>query len=174
MATQRRPLARSTVHLLLDTTMFGGFLLVTAPRLTGLAIHEWLSLALGATLITHLLLHWNWIVGVARRMFGSLGWGPRLSYLLNLLIFMTFTVVIFTGLLISEQALPLLGIMLAVDRGWTELHHTASNLSVILIGLHVGLHWRWIVSATRRLFGRREPQAVLTPRTVTTPTEVSQ
>lgn len=171
MTTPRRPLARSTINLLLDMVLFVGFLAATAPRLTGLAIHEWLSLALGATLLTHLLLHWNWIVGVARRMFGKVGWNARLNYGLNLLLFIAFTVVIFTGLMMSEEALPLLGITLARDHQWSELHHTASNLSVFLIGLHLALHWRWIVSATRRLISRRTsaPRLQPAPQTEATP-----
>lgn len=157
MTTPRRPMARSTINLLLDTVLFVGFLAATAPRLTGLAMHEWLSLALGATLLTHLLLHWNWIVGVARRMFSNVGWRTRLNYGLNLLLFIAFTLVIFTGVMISEVALPLFGITLAHDPQWAALHHTASNLSVFLIGLHLALHWHWIVSATRRLLSRRTP-----------------
>lgn len=164
MATRRAPMRRTTLNLLFDGLIFLAFLLATAPQLTGLAIHEWLSLAFGAAIISHLLLHWSWIVQVTRRFFGKLSWSARLNYLLNSLLFIAFTLIIVTGLLISEVALPFLGLSLTRDRLWLNIHHTASDAAVLLIGLHVALHWRWIVSTTRRLFSHRaQPAAGLTP-----------
>lgn len=154
MASQTRPVSRTIVNLLLDLAVFVAFLAATAPRLTGLAIHEWLSLAVAAAIVAHLLLHWSWIAGATRRLFGKLRWGARVNYLLNALLFVAFTVVTFTGVMISEVALPLLGVELATDGLWMRLHRLASDAAVVLIGLHVALHWRWIVSTTRRLLGR--------------------
>jgi cytochrome b561 len=158
MATVHRPMSRNTVNLLLDTAVFVGFLAATAPRLTGVAIHEWLGLAVGAAVITHLLFHWSWIVGVTRRFFGKVNWGSRLSYLLNALLFVAFTAIIFTGVMISEVAMPLFGVQFERDGLWTMLHRFASDASVFLIGLHVALHWRWIVSVARRLLSRVAPR----------------
>jgi cytochrome b561 len=154
MVTNRRPVARTTVNLLLDTTVFVAFLAVTAPKLTGLAIHEWLGLAFGGALITHILLHWSWVVGVTKRFFGKVSWGSRVNYLLNILLFVAFTALIFTGVMISEVAIPLLGVSFEGSGQWKMIHKLASDASVILIGLHVALHWRWIVNTTRRLLSR--------------------
>lgn len=176
MTPRQKPMARTTVNLLVDTTAFIAFLCVTAPALTGLAIHEWLGLAVGATIITHLLLHWSWIVGVTRRLFGNVSWGARVNYLLNTLLFVAFTAVIFTGVMISEVAMPLLGLSFASDGLWKMVHKLASDATVVLIGLHVALHWRWIVNVTRRLLSRPvtrrspRPSDLVTP----TPTEVSR
>jgi hypothetical protein len=156
MQTRKAPGGRTTVNLLLDSAIFVAFLIATSPRLSGLAIHEWLSLALGAAIVTHLLLHWSWIVQVTRRFFGKVTWSARVNYILNTLLFISFTVIIVTGLLISEVALPLLGISLEGDRLWQTIHRLASDATVILAGLHVALHWRWIVNATKRLFTRRQ------------------
>lgn len=155
MAAQAKPRNRNLTNLLLDSVSFVAFLLATAPHFTGMAIHEWLSLALGAALVTHLLLHWSWIVAVTTRFFGAATWNARLNYLLNALLFVAFTVALFTGLMISEVALPLFGVQLSHDGLWEQLHRLASDACVILIGLHVALHWRWIVNTTRRLFARR-------------------
>jgi hypothetical protein len=56
--------------------------------------------------------------------------------------------------MISRVALPLFGLQSGHDRLWEQLHHLGSDACVILIGLHLGLHWNWIVHTTRRLFTR--------------------
>jgi hypothetical protein len=80
MAAQIKPRNRNTLNLLLDSASILTFLAVTSPHFTGMAIHEWLGVALGAALITHLLLHWSWLVAVTRRFFGTATWNARLNY----------------------------------------------------------------------------------------------
>lgn len=154
MQTRHAPANRNVVNLLVDVVIFVAFLVVTAPRLSGLAIHEWLGIAFAAAIVTHLLLHWSWIVQVTRRFFGKATWSARLNYVLNGLLFVAMTVVIVTGLLISEEALPLMGISFAHDGLWLRLHRLGSDLTILITGLHVALHWRWIVNTTRRLVAR--------------------
>jgi len=160
---------RTTINLALDSAIFGAFLAATAPRLTGIAIHEWLGIAFGVAIMTHLLLHWQWIIEVARRFFGKVTWTARVNYVLNTLLFIVMTIIIATGLMISEAALPLLGFQLPHDHIWSQIHRLASDAAVLLIGFHVALHWRWIVNSTRRLLriSTRRPASITQPVTVT-------
>lgn len=155
---------RNMLNLALDSVIFLAFLVAMAPRFSGIAIHEWLSIAFGAAIITHLLLHWQWIAQVTRRLFGKLQWSARINYILNALLFIDMTVVIFTGLMISEAALPLFGIELSPGFAWRRLHDTSANLSLLLTGLHLALHWQWIVSMGKRLLGRRPQPAKVAPQ----------
>lgn len=138
------------VNFLVDLVIFIAFLIALDPRGTGLAIHEWLGIAFGASVVAHLLLHWKWIVASTRRFLGRLPRATRLNYLLNTLLFITMTVIIYSGLMISEVALPALGLSLGEGFSWRFLHAQASDLSLILLGLHIALHWKWILTATRR------------------------
>jgi Domain of unknown function (DUF4405) len=150
---------RNTTNLIVDSAIFLVFLIGTAPHFTGLAIHEWLGLAFGAAIIVHLLLHWRWIVAITRRIVSALPATTRLNYVLNSLLFIAVTVLTFTGVMISDVALPMVGITMAENRTWTRLHHQASNALLLLVGLHVALHWQWIVQLLRRVTGRRvQPQ----------------
>ena len=80
----------------------------------------------------------------------------------------------FSGLLISKDVMSTLGIQLNVNGGWESLHHLTSDLSVILLGVHTALHWKWIVNAASRyilnpvrgLFGRRTVPQPLVPQPV--------
>ena len=56
------------IKLILDILVFIGFLLSLDPRLTGIAIHEWITIAGTAAIILHLLLNWNWIVGLTKEI----------------------------------------------------------------------------------------------------------
>lgn len=150
---KRKPagMRRSTINLIVDSAVFLAFLVAMAPHFSGMAIHEWLGIAFGAAIVTHLLLHWQWIVEITRRMFSGAQWSARVNYLLNALLFIDITVIVFTGLLISEEALPLLGIQLEPGRSWKMLHTLSADAFVYLTAAHVALHWRWIVSTVRRL-----------------------
>jgi len=157
-------------NLALDLTMFTAFLAVSNPRLTGNTLHEWLGAAFAAAIITHLLLHWNWVVQITRRFFQKLFHQSRLNYVVNALFFIAMTATIFSGLLISKSVLATVGIQLdEASRGWKSIHALGADASLILLGVHVALHWKWIVShlgryvviPVRNLFGRRAAQPLV-------------
>jgi hypothetical protein len=150
MTLEKRKISQTVRDLAVDVTIFAAFLIATAPRLSGEAIHEWLGIALGAAIVTHLLLHWQWIVATTKRIVSKLPWPTRINYLLNVLFFIDMTIIIFTGLMISKTALPALGIQLAAGGAWRTLHSLASDAGVLMLGLHIALHWQWIVSAIGR------------------------
>jgi cytochrome b len=157
---QHLKLSSTVRNLLVDTAIFGGFLLATDPHATGQAIHEWLGIAFGATIIVHLLLHWKWIVNVVRRFFSKLPGQVRINSLLNSVLFIAMTLIIFSGLMISKVVLSTFGLTSSHDAIWRWLHTSATNVALIIVGLHVALHWKWIVSTVKRyvwqpLFGRR-------------------
>ncbi len=134
-------------NLVFDLTIFTVFLVVANPSLTGNSIHEWLAAAFGAALVTHLLFHWKWIVNVTREYFKKFFHRSRLNYIVDLLFFITMTGALFSGLMISKQVLATLGIRLGeVSRGWKSIHSLTADASLVILGLHFALHWKWVVS----------------------------
>ena len=55
-----------------------------------------------------------------------------------------------SGLMISEVAMPALGLHFQIGDGWSKLHDLSANTVLILLGLHTALHWNWIVSTMMR------------------------
>jgi hypothetical protein len=94
------------VNLFLDVAIFAAFLLALDPRLTGIAIHEWLGVAGTAAVVVHLLLHWEWIVGVTRRFLGRTSGAARLNYVVDALFFIDLVVISLSGLMVSQALLP--------------------------------------------------------------------
>jgi cytochrome b len=150
MEPEKKKISLTNVNLLFDIVIFVAFLLSLDPRSTGHAVHEWLGIALIAAIVTHLLLHWKWIVQVTTRFFRRLSMQARLNYILNALFFVDFVIVVFTGLMISETALPALGIQIARDMSLRRLHSQAADLLVLILGLHAAIHWKIIFNAIRR------------------------
>ena len=153
----------------LDVLIFAGALAALQPRLTGMAIHEWLALAAGITLILHVVLHWDWIVGISRTFFKNLLHGSRLNYVVDAALFAAFTLAMTSGLLISRVIVPTLGLQLISSRSWAQLHNLSANLSLFLLALHFALHWSWIKNTFHRLLiapfapRRVQPQAKRSP-----------
>jgi len=147
--------------LLLDISTFVGFLIVMDPRSSGLAVHEWLALALGGAVIAHLLLNWNWIAELTKRIFTKGLNGARANYILNWLLFIDGIMIMLSGIMISEAVIPTLGLTLPINMAWRALHDLSANISLILMGLHITLHWNWIVNMLKRLFKRGEARRAI-------------
>jgi hypothetical protein len=148
---------------LLDVAIFIGFLIAMDPHSTGIAIHEWFTLAALATVLIHLLLNWDWIGQVTGRFFGRVSGRARINYVLNWLLFIDGILIMLSGILISESVVPALGLTLPAGFAWRQLHDMSANIALILLGLHTALHWGWIVNAFKnyiaqpigRLFTKR-------------------
>jgi hypothetical protein len=69
------------INLYLDLALVVGFLITMEEKLTGRTLHEWLGVALGVSLVVHLLLHWDWMVAITRRIFKKRPRSTRLNYI---------------------------------------------------------------------------------------------
>lgn len=138
------------MNLWIDLGMLVAILLALTPRLTGEAVHEWLSIGLAAAVVVHLLRHWQWVAAVIKRFFGHLAGQARLNLLLNAALFVNLVMVTASGLMISHDVLPALGITTQHDGAWSGLHRLSADLIVFIAGLHVALHWKWLINALRR------------------------
>jgi hypothetical protein len=96
---------KTKTNLIVDVAIFAAFLIVSNPHLTGNTIHEWLGVSFAAAIITHLLLHWDWIVKVGREFFKKLIHQSRLNFVVNTLFFIAITGSMFSGLLISKDVM---------------------------------------------------------------------
>ena len=79
----------------------------------------------------------------------------RFIWLVNLLLLVSMTLCVASGILISEVALPELGITLPASSLWRQVHDTTATLTLILVPVHAALRWRWIAGVARRLFAWR-------------------
>jgi hypothetical protein len=137
------------INLVMDSLVFIASLVALEPGVTGVMIHEWLSLALASTLVLHINLHWDWMMMVTAQFLHRLFNSSRLNYVINFAFFAG-VVVMLSGIMISRSVMSVLGIQITASQTWCFLHNCSANLALILVGVHFTLHWKWIVSTFRR------------------------
>jgi hypothetical protein len=145
------------INLVLDSALLLLFLFVHEQKAIGLFLHEWCGLLLLIVVIIHILLHWNWIDGVFRKFFRKMKVETRINQIIVILIYIGITVVMFSGIMISREAIPAIGIHTAKNIFWKWLHFKSVDVTIWLVAAHVGMHWRWILNnikgvLTDRLF----------------------
>lgn len=141
---------RTLTTFAIDVVVFLLFVGAAEPRPTGILWHEWLGIAFGAIAVVHIVRSWDWIVSTLRRILTAQPPSIRFSLGLNILLFVAMTIAVASGVAISREALRSMGLEWLTNRAWRSLHGLSADLSVILVGVHIALHWKWIVSVVRR------------------------
>src|SRR4051794_36600933 len=128
-----------TVRLGWDLLLFIIFVASAVPQVTRVAAHEWLGLAFVPVVLMHLLFNWRWITDVTRRMFRRLPAETRFNHLWDALLFVLLVAVTLSGVLISEVALPLMGVEHRSDVFWRNFHDMSTTLLMIALGVHIAM-----------------------------------
>jgi len=153
MAQTAKKMSSNQRKLYVDIFLLISFVLVNIPQATGIPFHEWASVLFIVPLLVHILMDWQWIVNITKRMFGKLPGEVRFNHLFDLIIFIMMTLALMTGFVISEAALPALGIHVIIDPFWSTMHDLTANLTMLLIGVHLAMHWKWLVNSSKRYLG---------------------
>ena len=133
---------------MIDATLLAGFLATFFLDLTGLVAHQWLGMAVGLLAGYHLVSHWNWVKSVTLRFMGQTSGQARRYYALDAGLLLGCAVILVTGLAISSWlALPL-----ANSAAWSNVHVAASIITLLIVVVKIGLHWRWIVKTAQQFF----------------------
>lgn len=154
MTQKTKKTSRNQFKLYSDILLFVAFVLTNIPQTTGIPFHEWVSVLFIVPLMFHILLDWKWVVSVTKRIFKKTPGEVRFNHILDLLIFIMMVLTLSTGFLISEAALPAIGIHVTIDPFWSMMHDLTANLTMVLIGVHLAMHWEWIVSMWKRYLWR--------------------
>jgi hypothetical protein len=158
-------MSKTKFLLYLDLGLFVSFVAISVPQVTGITFHEWASFIFIPALLLHILLKWDWIVSVIRQTFKKLPDDTRFNHFWDLWLFVLMTTVIVSGIVISQKALPFFGIPLNNDPFWLTIHHLSTALLLATIGIHLAMHWKWIVNAANRyVFRLNRPTSLMTTR----------
>jgi hypothetical protein len=126
-------------------TFLTGDELAESVMLGAVSPHELIAALFGGLAFMHILIHWQWITKVSQRFFSRLPRQTKINYLLNVLLLLAVGLTGFSGLLMSKT----LGYNTS-ESFISEIHETASAVSMLIVGSHLLLHWKWIFNAVKR------------------------
>jgi hypothetical protein len=124
-------------------------------------VHEWAGVSMLAGALLHILFHWKWITCVGERYFRKLTRQARVYFTLDFLMLAAFVLVNLSGLVVW-LILPQGGyrggrnpgydaLLFGLGRhDWNNLHLWSGLAIIAILGLHIALHWKWIVCTLRR------------------------
>lgn len=121
-------------------------LLLMDPRsFYGISFHEWAGLVIGLFFILHKILNWTWIKKVTVGFFKRTTGRARFNYVLDVLLLAGMILMILSGVAIARTInfswLHLGGSPMF----WRIMHTSSSLITLVLFGIHLGLHWNWVL-----------------------------
>jgi hypothetical protein len=137
----------NTIKFFLSLSLTLVMLLLMDPRsFYGLEFHEWAGLIIGVFFILHKVLNWGWIKKVTLTFAGRAPGRARLNYILDVVLLAGMLLMIFSGIAIARTIdfswLHLQG----SHRFWRVMHTSSSLITLVLFGIHLGLHWKWVLN----------------------------
>jgi hypothetical protein len=140
---------RTRTNLMIDALLVTAYVIAANPALTGISVHEWVSVGFGLLAITHLIRHREWVARTAARFFARIARMSRVNLAADILAAVAAASVLVSGLAISQTLSALVGLSSAGDSTWRVVHAASATALVASAILHLALHWRWIVRAMR-------------------------
>lgn len=144
---------KKAVKMILDVVMTSLMVVLMNTATTGLTLHEVLGLFAGVLFVVHKALNWAWIRAVAKNLFrkGTKA-KTRVLFALNVLVFLSVAVMIGSGVLISESLFHFT-LNHGVRPWFVTLHRSAAYTSLVLISIHLGMHWNMIIQTVKKWMG---------------------
>ncbi len=134
-----------------DILMTVGLILAMVYSLTGGYWHEIIGLILLGAFILHNIFNVKRIGAVTKKVFKSESSGMNAAkYIVNMHLLIAFILVGGSGILISDN---LFSFTTNNRPLWVFIHNATAWISLILISIHIGLHWDMIMGAFRKMFG---------------------
>tara|TARA_R110001583_G_scaffold145698_1_gene297687 strand:- start:12458 stop:12922 length:465 start_codon:yes stop_codon:yes gene_type:complete len=139
----------------MDVVLLVSFMIVSAPQATGIMLHEWLSLLFIVPFAIHLMLHWDWIKKSYGQLFLKSPAKERFNIVWDFIIYIMMLVVFVSGFLVSVALLPAFNVNIQIQDFWSKIHHDSATLIMPMIGVHLALHWDWIITFTKKMISKR-------------------
>ncbi|MDR2179628.1 MAG: DUF4405 domain-containing protein [Synergistaceae bacterium] len=150
------------VRLVIDLGMTALLLFATAYRITGDVTHEWIGIAVFILFVVHNAVNWRWYRGLFR---GKYDFRRMMNTAVNLLLLATMTALMISGMLLSRTVFAFMGFSGGMQI--RQAHTLAAYWGLILIAVHVGMHWEMIMGVIARMTKSARPVWTILMRTVT-------
>ncbi|NQT58696.1 MAG: DUF4405 domain-containing protein [Bacteroidetes bacterium] len=138
------------IRIILDSVTAGTIILLMDLQIIGLVLHEAIGLILYLLFVMHKYINRKWILGIGKAFFKKIPLKTRLNYILDFSMLAGFTLIIVSGAYISRTITWLPG---GGAHIWKEIHIISSLTVFVISGVHVGLHFRFILKGLTKMAG---------------------
>ena len=130
-------------------------------------LHAWIGLFITLAVAVHILLHWNWVAGIARRFFkqifslkGKFNKTTWINILIDTLMAVSFLASAISGMYFfllggNRGAAALTTNFLFSPFIWDVIHTWSSVIFIAALLLHLFVHWTWVENVTQRVFTKQ-------------------
>lgn len=154
---------KNIIKIILDVIMTVILVLLFNSHVFAMTFHEVAGLFIGSLFVIHCLLNKKWIAAITTKFFSkSLAPRIRFGYIIDLLLVISFLFIIISGIRTSQVLFPMLAD--GKDSPWRNVHHFFAAVSIILVGIHLGLHWDFVSNMFKKML--RIPQKVSKPLSI--------
>jgi len=138
----------NVIKIIFDIILSVLLVLMFNKTVISMEFHEIGGLILCAFFVIHILLNRKWIVSVSKKLFSKdLAFKLRFGYVIDFLLLIAMSAVLVSGIFISKVVFT--GI--SVHSGsWKIIHFFAAALLLVLVGIHVGLHWGFVTGMFKK------------------------
>lgn len=135
------------IRIILDIVMLVLLTLSYSKMAISMSFHELAGLGVFLLFIIHHLLNISWLKATAGKLFTKLGTAKlRASWIINILLAVTTAGIIVTGLMITKT----LPFRIGQFGGAKQWHYCFAALTIILMGVHLGLHCRMLIALVNK------------------------
>ncbi|MGB4661525.1 MAG: DUF4405 domain-containing protein [Mobilitalea sp.] len=140
---------KNIVKFSLDAVMVVILALLYNKSSVNITFHEIAGLALFGIFIIHLLFNYKWIIAISRKLFSTkITIRSKFGYVIDFLLLVCFVAIIVSGILISKVVFHF-----SINSSSAKtIHYFCSAASLILIGIHLGLHTHFLSGIAKRIF----------------------
>ena len=138
---------KNIIKFTLDIVMAVLFITFFNKNLISFKFHIISGYIFGGFILFHLFLNRKWIINITKRLFDKkLNLRLKISYVLSILLFLSIFSILISGSLMMKST--------TYDRVmfWKMLHFGSSYLSIAIMGIHIGLYWRFIMNMFKKIF----------------------
>jgi hypothetical protein len=144
-------------------TLYG--IVIFFERHTWEDLHLWSGTIMIIIAAIHLILHWSWVMNMARRMVkelrgqcGCMNSRGRWNLILNSVVGISFLLTALSGMyfLFFPGGHGATNPTLIFSQTTWDLIHTWSGVTLIIAAvLHFYIHWKWVTKVTKNMFSGR-------------------
>lgn len=150
-----------SAKIALDVVMFLILVLLYKAKVLTLTYHEVAGIGILLVFLIHCLFNWRWIAHNAKKLFSSeTPARTKFSYWISIALVVSFLIIVISGVFISKvlfkEQIEALNMDTSIFR---TLHLFFSAISLILVGIHLGLYWGMVKGFFRKTFKVSEAAA---------------